>query len=118
MDESILRQGKGDIYSQVIRAGKRTYFFDVRATKGEDMYLTLTESKRFYNNDSGKFQYEKHKIFLFKEDFEKFTQGLKDAIQFIETIQQSEFSDIADDEEHLNKENLRIHPDVSFEDLD
>lgn len=74
-----------EIYSRVIRAGKRTYFFDVKATRAGEQYLTITESKRRFNNDSGKFFYEKHKLFLYKEDFEKFSVGFKEAITFIET---------------------------------
>ncbi len=71
-----------EIYSNAVRAGKRTYFFDVRKTRGEEHYLTMTESKRKYNDD-GTFHYQKHKIFLYKEDFEKFTGALSDAIQKI-----------------------------------
>ena len=69
------------VYSKKVRAGKRrTYFFDVRRTKGEDFYLTLTEStKRF---DGG---YERHKIFLYKEDFNRFIQGLEETINYIKT---------------------------------
>ena len=72
-----------DVYSKPVRAGKRTYFFDVKATKGNnDFYLTITESKRRTEQD-GTFSYDKHKIFLYKEDFEKFSDGLEDAIAFI-----------------------------------
>ena len=71
-----------DIFSKPVRAGKRTYFFDVKATRGDDYYLTITESKRRID-DSGKFHYDKHKLFLYKEDFEKFAEGLTDAIAFI-----------------------------------
>lgn len=74
-----------EIYSRVIRAGKRTYFFDVKATRSGEQYLTITESKRRFNNDQGKFYYEKHKLFLYKEDFEKFGRGLEEVIEFIET---------------------------------
>ena len=74
-----------EIYSRVIRAGKRTYFFDVKATRSGEQYLTITESKRRFNNDQGKFFYEKHKLFLYKEDFEKFSKGLHEVIEFIET---------------------------------
>ena len=74
-----------DIYSKPVRAGKRTYFFDVKATKGNnDFYLTITESKRRQERD-GTFTYDKHKIFLYKEDFEKFAEGLEDAVTFIRT---------------------------------
>ena len=71
-----------DIYSRPVKAGKRTYFFDVKSTKGGDYYLTITESKRRVDDD-GTFAYDKHKIFLYKEDFEKFTDGLKDALEYI-----------------------------------
>jgi hypothetical protein len=74
---------KNEIYSKAVRAGKRTYFFDVKSTRGEEYYLTITESKRRFQNEDGKFSYEKHKLFLYKEDFEKFSEGLKDAIRFI-----------------------------------
>lgn len=74
-----------DVYSKPIRAGKRTYFFDVKTTKGKsDYYLTITESKRKQERD-GSFTYDKHKIFLYKEDFEKFQEGLADIINYIKT---------------------------------
>jgi hypothetical protein len=72
-----------DVYSKPVRAGKRTYFFDVKATKGNnDFYLTITESKRRQEHD-GTFTYDKHKIFLYKEDFEKFKEGLDEVIKYI-----------------------------------
>lgn len=71
-----------DVFSKPVRAGKRTYFFDVKATKGNDYYLTITESKRRVEKD-GRFVYDKHKIFLYKEDFDKFSQGLEEVISFI-----------------------------------
>lgn len=71
-----------DVYSKPVRAGKRTYFFDVKATKSNDYYLTITESKRRIDKD-GRFVYDKHKIFLYKEDFEKFSEGLEEVIKFI-----------------------------------
>ena len=71
-----------DIYSKPVRAGKRTYFFDVKATKGNDFYLTITESKRRVDNN-GQYAYDKHKIFLYKEDFEKFAEGLEEVIKYI-----------------------------------
>ena len=79
---------RDDIYSKAVRAGKRTYFFDVRTTRGNDLYLTITESKRRYSDD-GKFHYEKHKLFLYKEDFEKFGDGLEEAIDKIKELQAS-----------------------------
>jgi len=74
-----------EIFSRAVRAGKRTYFFDVKATKSDEQYLTITESKRRFSNEQGKFLYEKHKLFLYKEDFEKFAGGLNAAIEFIQT---------------------------------
>src|SRR5512137_132940 len=72
---------KEEIFTKVVRAGKRTYFFDVKATRKDDYYLTITESKKRLGKE-GKIFYEKHKIFLYKEDFEKFTEGLKDAVTY------------------------------------
>ena len=72
-----------DVYSKPVRAGKRTYFFDVKTTRGQnDYYLTITESKRRTNQD-GSYAYDKHKIFLYKEDFEKFSEGRQEAVQYI-----------------------------------
>jgi len=71
-----------EIHSKAVRAGKRTYFFDVKATRRNDYYLTITESKKRFNRD-GKFFYEKHKLFLYKEDFDKFADSLKEVIEFI-----------------------------------
>lgn len=70
-----------EIYSERVRAGKRTYFFDVKATRSNDYYLTITESKRRYKEDG--FVYEKHKIFLYKEDFNKFVTALNDTVNHI-----------------------------------
>jgi hypothetical protein len=82
-DNADMHERNGDdVYSKPVRAGKRTYFFDVKATKNNDYYLTITESKRRVDKD-GKFVYDKHKIFLYKEDFEKFSQGLEEIIQYI-----------------------------------
>lgn len=74
-----------ELFSKAIRAGKRTYFFDVKTTKGEEKYMTITESKRRFSNEQNRFFYEKHKLFLYKEDFEKFSNALKDTLNFIET---------------------------------
>lgn len=77
---------KEEIFSKSVRAGKRTYFFDVKATKGNDYFLTITESKKRFNDD-GTFTYQKHKIFLYKEDFDKFNEGLKEVFDFIQKEQ-------------------------------
>jgi len=71
-----------EIFSQVLRAGRRTYFFDVRATKADDYYLTVTESKKF-THDDGSFRYQKHKIYLYKEDFKDFQEMLGKATEYI-----------------------------------
>ena len=74
-----------EVYSKPVKAGKRTYFFDVKATKGNnDFYLTITESKRKMDRD-GRFTFDNHKIFLYKEDFEKFSEGFQDAVEYIKT---------------------------------
>ena len=71
-----------EIFSKVMRAGRRTYFFDVRETKAGDYYLTITESKKF-TNDDGSFHYKKHKIFLYKEDFGEFKDTLEEMIGYV-----------------------------------
>lgn len=95
-----------ELYSKVVRAGKRTYFFDVKATKGNDLYITLTESKKSLDDD-GRDNYQKHKIFLYKEDFEKFRDGLDDVLKKIESIRV----------ESSTPENRGQFNSVSFEDL-
>lgn len=94
-----------DVYSKPVRAGKRTYFFDVKSTRGNnDYYLTITESKRRTGAD-GNFIYDKHKIFLYKEDFEKFAEGLSEVIDYIKN---NCFG---------GEIPVREHSDVEFEDL-
>ncbi|HPE34088.1 MAG TPA: DUF3276 family protein [Bacteroidales bacterium] len=110
MEDSFNRDNREDVYSLAIRAGKRTYFFDVKETRSGEKYLTITESKRRFNNESGKFFYEKHKIFLYKEDFEKFSIGLSGVINFIQTGKEPVIEQ--DDKPLSNK------TDISFEDLD
>ncbi len=74
---------KAEIYSQRIRAGKRTYFFDVKSTRSNDYYLTITESKRKFKDET--YSYEKHKIFLYKEDFAKFVEALQSTIDHVKS---------------------------------
>jgi hypothetical protein len=108
-----------EIYSVPVRAGKRTYFFDVKSTRGDDLYLTITESKKRFKDD-GTFFYEKHKIFLYKEDFEKFTEGLNDAVNFIienngdSTPQSMEQSHSSSEGE----ESTATWSNIEFDDLD
>lgn len=86
-----------EIYSVSVRAGKRTYFFDVKSTRRDEFYLTITESKKRFEQD-GNFHFEKHKIFLYKEDFEKFMEGLQEVITFIDQNQQEEYQEHQDQE--------------------
>lgn len=102
-------EAREELFSKSVRAGKRTYFFDVKATKSDDKYITITESKRRFDNDSGKFSYEKHKLFLFKEDFEKFLDGFQNAVDFVN----GEF--IPEPEEDNTLQKLK---DVDFDSLD
>ena len=108
-----------EIFSRSVRAGKRTYFFDVKATAGNEQYLTITESKRRFNNEQGKFVYEKHKLFLYREDFEKFYHGLNDAIEFIRTGKVPEVHDDGQEQgvTEDNKEVRSASSDLNFEDL-
>lgn len=112
LDNNEKSERREEIFSQTVRAGKRTYFFDVKATRADEKYLTITESKRRFNNDQGKFFYEKHKIFLYKEDFQKFLDGLNGAIEFIETGKIPEIIH----EPHPDESGSRT--DLEFEDLD
>ncbi|MCU0340652.1 MAG: PUR family DNA/RNA-binding protein [Spirosomaceae bacterium] len=73
----------GKIFSKRVKAGKRTYFFDVRSTRSNDYYVTITESRRFQQGDG--FTYEKHKMFLYKEDFQKFIEALQETVEHVKT---------------------------------
>jgi hypothetical protein len=122
MEEGIEKNGehnKEEIFSKSVRAGKRTYFFDVKATKGNDYYLTITESKKRFGDD-GKFFYEKHKLFLYKEDFDKFAEGLNEAVAHIKSIAPA----IVSHEQHQHQVAAPVasngsasFSDVSFDDL-
>ncbi len=114
MQEIDKRGGKDDIFSKIVRAGKRTYFFDVKATRANQQYLTITESKRRFSEEQGKFFYEKHKIFLYGEDFEKFKNGLTEAIAFIE---HGEDAIVSKPTDQNNESYVGTSVDVSFEDL-
>ena len=100
-----------EIYSVSVRAGKRTYFFDVKSTRRDEFYLTITESKKRFEQD-GNFHFEKHKIFLYKEDFEKFTEGLQEVITFIDQNQQDEYLSQVD--EDLSGSDEKVLEEVSF----
>ena len=101
---------RDEVFSKSVRAGKRTYFFDVKSTKSDDYYLTVTESKKRFNPDNGKFTYEKHKLFLYKEDFGKFTEGLEEAINKIKELKLAQGEEVV--------ENVASdYTDVDFDDL-
>jgi hypothetical protein len=96
---------KSEIFSQRVRAGKRTYFFDIKSTKANDYYLTITESKRRYKEDG--YYYEKHKIFLYKEDFDKFFDALQGTINHVKTelMPDYDFSQISHPKEGSEENN-------------
>jgi hypothetical protein len=102
------RSSENDLFSKSVRAGKRTYFFDVKSTRGNDYYLTITESKKRFGQD-GKFFYEKHKIFLYKEDFEKFLDGLNEAVNNIR--------ENAPPVSSVTENGSAAEKDINFEDL-
>ncbi len=101
---------RDEIYSVAVRAGKRTYFFDVKSTRRDEFYLTITESKKRFEQD-GSFHFEKHKIFLYKEDFEKFDEGLQEVITFIDQNQQEEYVSQTDD---FKESEENVLEEVSF----
>ena len=115
-----------EIYSKVMRAGRRTYFFDVRETKAGDYYLTITESKKF-TNDDGSFHYKKHKIYLYKEDFSEFKNNLEEMINYIvdekgeEVISERHQSDYKREQDSNSSEpatsETSSFTDVDFDDI-
>ena len=123
-----------EIFSKSVRAGRRTYFFDVRATRAEDYYMTITESKR-HTKEDGSFYYQKHKIYLYKEDFDSFIESLKEVSDFIIkekgreviTLDSTEKSDLetssveedkVDDKESTQDDNSENESsDLKFEDI-
>ncbi len=118
---------KEEIFSKVLRAGRRTYFFDVRATKAGDYYLTITESKKF-TNDDGSFHYKKHKIYLYKEDFAEFNDILREMTDYViaekgveviserhqKNFKKEDYNDNNSEETPASPESFT---DVNFEDI-
>ncbi len=91
---------KNELFSTSVKAGKRTYFFDVKLTRGNDYFLTISERKKVFNKDNGKFQVEKHRIFLYQEDFEGFINALNDTLGYINNHEaEEEDEDEIDDTE-------------------
>ncbi|HLU81634.1 MAG TPA: PUR family DNA/RNA-binding protein [Flavobacteriaceae bacterium] len=115
-----------EIYSKVLRAGRRTYFFDVRSTRAEDYYLTITESKKF-TNDDGSYYFKKHKIYLYKEDFDGFKEILEEMTQYIldekgeEVISDRHQTNFKKEHESIAQDGKTSAPDeftdVKFEDI-
>ena len=96
-----------EVYSKPVRAGRRTYFFDVKTTRNDDYYLTITESRKKQGKD-GSFHYDKHKIYLYKEDFEKFEEGLGDAVNYIKTHRPDFFEHPQNDIKGIDEEFDRL----------
>lgn len=115
-----------EIYSKAVRAGKRTYFFDVKSTRRDEFYLTITESKKRFEQD-GNFHFEKHKIFLYREDFEKFVDGLQEVISYIDQNQGEDYelgihSEFEEEREKKDKnleavDSVKNYTNIEFDDL-
>lgn len=122
------QNNREEIYSRPVRAGKRTYFFDVKATRGQDLYMTITESKRRFD-DEGNVHYQKHKIFLYREDFANFEEGFVDAVEKIQELMSSgnyrdpiaereaEAHELPDNAETAGASDRGTSDDLSFDDL-
>lgn len=110
MNERETPRENEEIFSKVLRAGRRTYFFDVRSTKADDYYLTITESKRYANED-GSIRYKKHKVFLYKEDFENFKGFLEEATDY---VFQNRGEDVISDKLQLDSDTSIEHEDTEL----
>ena len=131
-----MKMEREEIFSKVLRAGRRTYFFDVRSTKAGDYYLTLTESKKFTNED-GSFHYKKHKIYLYKEDFTEFSNILNEMTDYVisekgeeviserhqkdfkkeDNTESTEETNDENEKEDGSKESSNEFTDVNFDDI-
>lgn len=108
-----------EIHTEIVRAGKRTYFFDVKSTRNDEYYLTITESKKRFT-DQGKFHFEKHKIFLYKEDFSKFADSLQEVVNYIRKNQPDGEHDYVEAEKtdvEPVTEPVKDFSDINFEDI-
>lgn len=110
---------KEQVFSKILRAGRRTYFFDVRATRADDYYLTITESIKF-TEDDGSFRFKKHKITIYKEDFEGFKSSLEEMMAYViehrgsEVISERHQKDF---QPIINQSNSSIYSDLDFDDI-
>ena len=121
-------ENQDELYSRPVRAGKRTYFFDVKATRGKDLYMTITESKRRFD-DHGNVSYSKHKIFLYREDFEKFEEGFLDAVDKIQELmatgeyrdpiaeRAAQESEAPSEADSADQDGASSEEDIAFDDL-
>ena len=110
-------EGMGEeVYSKAVRAGRRTYFFDVKATRNDDYFLTITESRKKQAKD-GSFFFDKHKIYLYKEDFSKFAEGLEEVVGYIKRHKPEFFENEATDSLYKAGESLASIDDVDFDQL-
>lgn len=105
MENENHNEQKDELFSTAVKAGKRTYFIDIKTTKGNDHFITITESKKV--NVDGKESFQKHKIFLYKEDFDKFSEGLIETIERAKQLQK----------ESSEQDNTTLINDLRFEDL-
>ena len=119
------KNGQDIIFSKVIKAGKRTYFLDVKATRKNDYYLTITESKKRFKSNGKRF-FEKHKVFLYKEDFDKFTENLEEVINFIKREKSEEMEALKQQREQAEQQHDQVEEttnssytsNIEFEDLE
>jgi Protein of unknown function (DUF3276) len=110
-----MNERNDEVFSKRVKAGKRTYFFDVKTTRGKDLYLTITESKRTGEYD-GRPEYEKHKIFLYKEDFEKFSDGMGEALDKIKELWETGEYKVPEARDE-NTEEEKTEEEVTFDEL-
>lgn len=120
--EGMDNKENGAVFTRLVKAGKRTYFFDVKATRNGDFYLTVTESKKRFSDD-GRFTFEKHKIFVYREDFDKFTEALRETFDYIQSQPQPENTyqhynpNKAESSGNTDETQQQGFTDVSFEDI-
>jgi hypothetical protein len=117
MEDTEKNYNNDELFSKAVRAGKRTYFFDVKSTRSGENYLTITESKKRFDQQTGKFFYEKHKLFLYQEDFQKFFTGLSQSFEFVKTGKIPE-SYIREMEEEEKRRKESEFTNIEFDDLD
>jgi hypothetical protein len=127
------KKKREEIFSKAIKAGRRMYFFDIKSTRENDLYLTITESKKKFEGDEGRFHFEKHKLFLYKEDFQKFSEALNAMIEFAktrlkpesqitavspaETIADATFEEVKEKPPVVSETVPESFADITFEDL-